>query len=132
MGRIKAKVAKRERSTSRAPTEIDQLVGARLRKLRLDCDITLLELGREIGVSHQQLQKYETGVNRLSAGMLSRISMFFQVPIEDFFLDANAHTQKARDPLQSARIECHSLIERTKSEEKIHAMVKVLKALASS
>lgn len=131
MGTIKANATKRKRSTSRAPTEIDQQVGARLRQLRIDCDMTLHELGLELGISHQQLQKYETGVNRLSAGMLSRISQVFQAPIEVFFEDAVASRHTASDPLQKARSECHALIERTKSEEKLRRMARVLKALGS-
>ena len=54
--------------SKRSPNDIDRLVGARLRSLRTVQDRTLAELGTELGISHQQLQKYETGANRMSSG----------------------------------------------------------------
>ena len=61
---------------SRSPTRIDQMVGEKIRELRTTQNFTLSELGLELGISHQQLQKYETGTNRLSAGMLAYASGF--------------------------------------------------------
>ena len=76
------------RSTSRAPTETDIQVGAHLRRIRLARNMTLAELGADLGISHQQLQKYETGTNRLSAGMLKHAADTLSVCILDFFDDA--------------------------------------------
>ncbi|MCA8900353.1 MAG: helix-turn-helix transcriptional regulator [Hyphomonas sp.] len=93
--------------------------------------MTLAELGSELGISHQQLQKYETGTNRLSAGMLSNVSDVLRVPIEELFEDTTGKKGGAPDPQEKARNECHALINRTNSPEKLSAMARVLKALAT-
>ena len=70
-----------KQSTSRAPTAVDQMVGEKIRKLRLDRNLTLAELGSELGISHQQLQKYETGTNRLSAAVTRAVAAWSQAPM---------------------------------------------------
>lgn len=121
----------RRQTTSRAPTAIDQMVGEKIRKLRLDRNMTLAELGTELGISHQQLQKYETGTNRLSAGMLSNVADVLRVEITDLFEDTKANAGNAPDPLEKARNECHSWVNRANSVEKLGAMARVLKALSA-
>ena len=51
--------------------------------------MTLAETGQMLGISHQQLQKYETGTNRLSAGMLHGVAQVFGLPISAFFPDGD-------------------------------------------
>ncbi|WP_290494464.1 helix-turn-helix domain-containing protein [Hyphomonas sp. UBA4494] len=75
--------------TSRAPSDIDRLVGEEIRKIRQDRNMTLAETGQMLGISHQQLQKYETGTNRLSAGMLWNVAELFGLPISAFFPDGD-------------------------------------------
>jgi len=118
-------------STSRAPTAIDQMVGEKIRRLRLDRNMTLAELGNELGISHQQLQKYETGTNRLSAGMLSNVADVLRVPIASLFEDENQVQNKTADPSAKARAECHSWIDRTGSTERLGMMAKVLKVMSA-
>lgn len=69
--------------TERDP--IDLHVGARLRLVRTSRRLSLEELGRQIGVTYQQIQKYETGSNRISAATLYRVSQFFEVSPTFFF-----------------------------------------------
>ncbi len=69
----------------RQPTRIDAHVGARLRHLRRARDMAQAELGRRLGVSFMQVQKYERGVDRVSATRLFQIARIFEVPIESFF-----------------------------------------------
>jgi transcriptional regulator with XRE-family HTH domain len=118
-------------SSSRAPTRVDQLVGEKIRALRIAQNRTLAELGTELGISHQQLQKYETGTNRLSAGMLSTVAEALRVPIADLFEDEGDADPTIKDPAMRVRAECHDWIERTKSPEKLETMSRVLKALAT-
>jgi len=47
--------------------------------------LTQQELGKSIGISFQQIQKYEKGVNRISAGTLYEISKILKVPVSYFF-----------------------------------------------
>ena len=107
------------------------MVGDKIRKLRLDRNMTLAELGSELGISHQQLQKYETGTNRLSAGMLSNVADVLRVSIEELFEDAIAPKGRSPDPVEKARNECHTWINRTSSTDKLSAMARVLKALSA-
>ena len=58
-------------------------------ELRLARGLSRQELGDKIGVTHQQCQKYEKGVNRISAGRLMLIAKVLDKPIEYFFVDAN-------------------------------------------
>ena len=72
-------------TTSRAPTDVDIQVGLTVRKLRIENNLTLAELGRAVGISHQQMQKYEVGTNRLSAGMLASLAGVFGIGVGDLF-----------------------------------------------
>jgi transcriptional regulator with XRE-family HTH domain len=63
----------------------DAEVGRRVRARRLECRLSQTELADRIGVTFQQVQKYEKGVNRIGAGRLQRISEALEVPISFFF-----------------------------------------------
>src|SRR6266576_5730597 len=63
----------------------DAEVGRRVRSRRLECRLSQTDLASRIGVTFQQVQKYEKGVNRIGAGRLQRISEALEVPISFFF-----------------------------------------------
>jgi transcriptional regulator with XRE-family HTH domain len=67
----------------------DAEVGRRVRARRLECRLSQTELADRIGVTFQQVQKYEKGVNRIGAGRLQRISEALEVPISFFFNSSN-------------------------------------------
>jgi transcriptional regulator with XRE-family HTH domain len=54
-------------------------VGRRIRLLRIQCNLSQGDLGNRIGIGHQQMQKYQTGKNRVSASMLYEIARSLQV-----------------------------------------------------
>jgi len=60
-------------------------IGTRIRQRRTELGITQLQLARLLGLSYQQVQKYETGLNRISAGRLYQISRFLFVDVGYFF-----------------------------------------------
>ena len=64
---------------------IDRHVGERIRHRRTELGLTQEQLGEALGVSYQQIQKYETGANRISAGRLYEIARRLGVDISDFF-----------------------------------------------
>ncbi len=66
---------------------VDVHVGARVRQLRTLGGMTQTKLGEAIGMSFQQVQKYERGTNRISASRLYRLSQVFDVTVEYFFED---------------------------------------------
>ncbi len=63
----------------------DRHVGEKLRQLRVIANRSQSELGEHIGVTFQQVQKYEQGRNRISAGRLFDIAHTLNVPISFFF-----------------------------------------------
>lgn len=69
------------------PHPIDQYVGARVRLRRVELNMSQTELGQTIGLSFQQVQKYEKGSNRISASRLEKIAGALQVPVSFFFED---------------------------------------------
>ncbi len=64
---------------------IDKHVGSRVRMRRMMLDMSQTKLGDALGVTFQQVQKYEKGTNRISASRLQHISHILQVPIPFFF-----------------------------------------------
>lgn len=69
----------------RKATVIDQHVGWRLRRQRQLVGLKQIELAEELGITFQQIQKYEKGSNRISAGRLQQIANMLRVPIGYFF-----------------------------------------------
>ena len=78
------KVAEKHKDARRADSR-DAEVGRRVRSRRLECNLSQTELADAIGVTFQQVQKYEKGTNRIGAGRLERISEKLGVPISFFF-----------------------------------------------
>lgn len=70
---------------ARKPNPVDEHVGNRVRLRRLLLGMSQEELGGELNLSFQQVQKYERGGNRISASKLFRIAQVLGVPIEFFF-----------------------------------------------
>lgn len=64
---------------------VDKLVGSRVRMRRIMLDMSQTQLGEQLGISFQQVQKYEKGTNRISAGRLQDIARLMTVPVAFFF-----------------------------------------------
>jgi transcriptional regulator with XRE-family HTH domain len=81
----------------------DAEVGRRVRSRRLECRLSQTELADRIGVTFQQVQKYEKGVNRIGAGRLQRISEALEVPVSFFFgaSDGSAKPEPANSGAES-------------------------------
>lgn len=71
------------------PDPVDRYVGDRVRAERIKLDWSQSDLGKAMGVTFQQVQKYERGTNRISASMLVRTAKAFGVPVADFFPPAD-------------------------------------------
>jgi transcriptional regulator with XRE-family HTH domain len=73
------------RAFSKQAQDIDRHVGARLRERRLLLGLTQQELAAPIGLTYQQTQKYETGINRISVGRLYQLAQALGVEVGYFF-----------------------------------------------
>ena len=69
------------------PTETDQILGARIAALRKAKGFSQSDLGEVLGVTFQQIQKYEKGMNRVSAVRLQVVAKFLNVPVAMLFSD---------------------------------------------
>jgi len=69
----------------KSPHPIDQFVGGRVRQQRMFVGMSQEQLGEKLGLTFQQIQKYEKGANRVSASRLWEMSKIFDVPICYFF-----------------------------------------------
>ena len=67
------------------PNPIDKYVGGRVRMRRMMLDMSQETLGDALGITFQQVQKYEKGTNRISASRLQHICHILQVPVPFFF-----------------------------------------------
>ncbi len=84
---------------------VDAHVGKRVRHRRWMMGMTQQQLGDLVGIKFQQIQKYETGMNRISASRLWDIAKSLEVPISYFFegLDADSIEEAGMDADSSAR-----------------------------
>jgi transcriptional regulator with XRE-family HTH domain len=76
----------------KSPDPIDRHVGGRVRMRRMMLGISQSKLGDGLGISFQQVQKYEKGANRMGASRLQQIAHILQTPVPFFFEGAPQHT----------------------------------------
>lgn len=75
--------------TQKLATADDHALGVRITALRKAKGLSQTEVGKALGVSFQQVQKYERGLNRIGAGRLHSIANFFAVPVSSLYGDAD-------------------------------------------
>ncbi len=73
------------RHAARKPSDADRYAGRRLRMARHEAGLTQEVLARRLGIAFQQIQKYESGQSRLSAGRLRDIAIALEKPIAWFY-----------------------------------------------
>lgn len=118
---------------------MDALIGERLRARRIAIDMSQQEVGDRLGVSFQQIQKYEKGTNRISASKLHLLCMILNVPVGYFFRglghpeDGNLQLSRALailgDPHALAVIDA---LEQIKAPEVKRKIVKLVEEISSS
>lgn len=73
----------------RGPNSVDRHVGSRIRLRRQLLNLSQEKLGEELGVTFQQVQKYERGTNRVGAGRLWHLARVLDVPVSFFYEGAS-------------------------------------------
>jgi transcriptional regulator with XRE-family HTH domain len=71
--------------STKAPNPVDKYVGSRVRMRRIMLGMSQEKLGDALGLTFQQVQKYEKGTNRVGASRLQQISEILQVPVSFLF-----------------------------------------------
>jgi transcriptional regulator with XRE-family HTH domain len=77
------------------PNPVDTHVGSRVRLRRMMLGMSQEKLGERLGITFQQIQKYEKGTNRVGASRLQHIASVLQVPVSFFFEDAPGQPEGA-------------------------------------
>lgn len=81
----------------RRPDSVDAHVGSRVRQQRLVLGMSQHELAKKLGLTFQQVQKYERGANRIGAGRLYKLSKILGVPITYFYADMEGSEDATRE-----------------------------------
>lgn len=81
-------------AVSKSPNPIDIHVGSRLRERRITLGVSQERLGDSLGLTFQQIQKYEKGVNRIGASRLFQIAQFLDAPVQYFFEGAPGEAEE--------------------------------------
>jgi transcriptional regulator with XRE-family HTH domain len=84
-------------NSRRSTADADALIGGRVRSCRLQARMSQEVLGDALGISFQQIQKYEKGTNRIGAGRLLKIAEALNCDVMDFF--AGTSTGQTTTPL---------------------------------
>jgi len=108
---------------------IDTHIGQKIYSLRLAMGMSRQELGDQIGVTHQQCQKYEKGTNRVSAGRLALIAKALNKPIDYFYADINKDVESVITHHQRMCIELSRNFMKIKNsiyQDAVNTLVKTL------
>jgi transcriptional regulator with XRE-family HTH domain len=119
----------RRRSPRRAAEDPDVHIGRRIRERRLMLGLSQQQLAAMIGVTYQQAHKYETGLNRVSAGRLFRIAEALQVPVSWFYEGLGAPrsaTLSRRERLGLELARNFALIRDERQQEALSQMARAL------
>jgi transcriptional regulator with XRE-family HTH domain len=73
------------KKSNKSTTKTDERIGQIMRVHRMSKGLSQSQLGAELGVTFQQVQKYEKGTNRVGSGRLYEIAEFLEVPVTAFF-----------------------------------------------
>ena len=92
--------------STKAPNPVDKYVGSRVRMRRIMLGMSQEKLGEALGLTFQQVQKYEKGTNRVGASRMQQISEILQVPVSFLFeggpsgvVNAEASAKAPRRPM---------------------------------
>jgi len=110
---------------SKLPSGIDRVVGQRIRWRRRELKLTQERLGELLELTFQQVQKYEKGVNRVSAGRLYEIAGVLGVPINYFFEGAEEFLDAEQSEFAEDEDEPHAPVMTPEMLELISAFQKI-------
>jgi transcriptional regulator with XRE-family HTH domain len=114
-------------------SDADRFLGHRIRQLRLRAGLTQHQVARQLGVSNQQIHKFEKGINRVSASRLLALARVFDVAVGDLFhgYDGGVPIASPLDP-RTARMlldVTHSFLELESKHQE--ALVRLTRAMAT-
>ena len=85
--------------STKAPNPVDKYVGSRVRMRRIMLGMSQEKLGEALGLTFQQVQKYEKGTNRVGASRIQQIAEILQVPVSFLFEGGPSGATSANGPI---------------------------------
>ncbi len=122
-------------TTKEGPHPIDVHVGSRVRQRRALLGLNQPALGEALGLTFQQIQKYERGENRIGASNLWKLTQVLDVQVS-FFFDGMAEDQAGPTPSDSDRLHKRETLKLVRAYYRItdpkarHSLFELVKALA--
>ncbi len=115
------------------PQAADVHIGHRVREARLAKGLSQTELGNELGISFQQVQKYEKGTNRIGSGRLWAISRILGTPVSFFFEGLSTEDSAPEDhPLSRGTIKAAKELSEINDPEIKSQVMRLIKAVAKA
>ncbi len=96
-----------EERSSRRPNPVDIHVGSRVRLRRMMLGMSQEKLGERLGLTFQQVQKYEKGINRIGASRLFDLAQVLAVPVQFFYEEAPVSEAKSTPGFAEQSSESH-------------------------
>jgi transcriptional regulator with XRE-family HTH domain len=115
------------------PSARDREVGRRVRALRIQRGMSQTTLGDGLGLTFQQVQKYEKGTNRIGAGRLQQIAEILEVPVTVFFDISNTPSKPLLELVNTAAaLRLLQAYDRIESPAARSALVKLAESMAGA
>lgn len=113
--------------STRRLTDDDAKLANKIRSLRIMRNVSQTDLGIAVGVTYQQIQKYECGKNRVSFGVLCKIAKALNVSVADFASDAHSGESLIANDEAGVLL---AMVNRMKSPQQRRLLVKLARQLA--
>lgn len=110
--------------------EIDIKLGANIVKHRLIAGLNRKDLAEQVGITHQQMQKYENGINRISVARLYEIAKVLKISVHSLLCTENVSADIELDT--KTKTEIYKYLNRVKDEAKLEAIKNLVKSIAAS
>ncbi len=121
-------------TTSRRPTGADRFTGVQIRQARRELGFTQEDLASTLGLTFQQIQKYEAGHSRLSVGRLREVAIALGKPVGFFFLPVPALPTSQQSEARKLRMlqqEAKKHIDDLAEQADLMAAIRILSALSA-
>ena len=113
----------------REPDDVDMLVSSNMRRLRILRAATQKKLAEKLGISYQQVQKYESGANRLTAGRLVQVAEALRCSTIDLFHGVDTPTHAELESLSRSAMSAAVLFDAIDDRQQKHALLLLLSSL---
>ena len=121
---------KRPKVAEVGPDPVDVHVGGRVRLRRTLLGMSQTDVAEALGLTFQQVQKNERGLNRIGSSRLYQLSLIFGVPVESFFEELDEEGSSSDDVMLKTEtmnfVRAYYRIRDPKKREALHAMIKAM------